>query len=278
MTATTPPAPPDGWLLLQLQLPRGRSTARVGVWRRLRKLGALALGATWAVPDDVESREICEWLRRDVAAAGGEALLFEARPADAASGAALARRRRGEPAAEIAGGAESLAPLDRTRYRRRRWITRPRPGVDRMASAWLVRRFVDPEARFEFADDPLARPGRAIPFDAYGAELGHQCGLCTFEVLAVRFGVDDPAVRQLGRTVRAVDLREAGPDDAEAAMLERLVAGLRASHAVDAELLESGIALFEALYASAPKPPAPRARRSKPTANSARREGKRRPR
>lgn len=277
MAATIPPDPPTPWLLLQLQLPRGRSTARVGVWRRLRKLGALTLGATWAVPDDVESREICEWLRRDVEAVGGEALFFDARAADAATGAALARRRRGETAAEAPGGADLLAPLDRAHYRRRRWVTRPRPGVDRMASAWLLRRFVDPEARFEFAEDPLARPGRAIPFDAYGAELGHQAGLCTFEVLAVRFGVDDPAVRQLGRTVRAVDLREAGPDDAEAAMIDRLVAGLRVSYADDAELLESGIAMFEALYASTPKPTAARPRRPKRIRTAAKRGRKRRP-
>ena len=254
MTTTSPPAAGERWLLLQVQLPAGRSTARVGIWRRLRKLGAAALGATWAVPDDVERRESCEWLRRDVEAAGGEALLFAARPVDAAAAAALASRRRGKPpAAKGAAEGGTLAPLDRARFRRRVWVTRPRPGVDRMASAWLLRRFVDREARFEFAAEPVSRRGRAIPFDAYGAELGHQQGLCTFEVLAVRFRIDDPAVRALGRTVRAVDLDEAEPDDAEAAMVERLVAGLRASHADDTALLEAGMALFEALYASVPE-------------------------
>ena len=254
MTTTSPAAAGEHWLLLQVQLPAARSTARVGIWRRLRKLGAAALGATWAVPDDVENRERCEWLRRDVEAAGGEALLFAAQPVDAAAAAALASRLRGEPpAAKGAGEGGTLAPLDRARFRRRVWVTRPRPGVDRMASAWLLRRFVDREARFEFAAEPVSRRGRAIPFDAYGAELGHQQGLCTFEVLAVRFRIDDPAVRALGRTVRAVDLDEAEPDDAEAAMVERLVAGLRASHADDTALLEAGMALFEALYASVPE-------------------------
>jgi hypothetical protein len=120
-----------------------------------------------------------------------------------------------------------------------------------MASAWLIRRFIDPRARFAFASD-AGRPGRnQVPFDTYGAELGHQQGLCTFEVLARRFGIDDPAVRALGRTVHAIDLGEAAPDAAEAAMVDRLVAGLRATHAADAGLLDAGIALFETLYASA---------------------------
>jgi len=263
------PASPPGprWLLLQVQLPAGRSTARVGIWRRLRKLGALALGATWAMPDDEENRELCEWLRRDVEAAGGESMLFTAQPADADAAAGLARRRDGERASPPGGAGEPLAPLDRARYRGRTWVTRPRPGVDRMASAWLVRRFVDPGARFDFVPDPSSAGRRTVPFDAYGAELGHQQGLCTFEVLARRFGIADPAVAKLGRTVRAVDLREAGPDDTEAAMLERLVAGLRATHADDHALLAAGMALFEALYASSPKPP----RRGAPSRTAARR-------
>jgi hypothetical protein len=261
--ATSPPPEGRGWLLLQVQLPAGRSTARVGIWRRMRKLGAVGLGATWSLPDGAENRESCEWLRRDVEAAGGQALLFVGRPVDREVEGALARRRRGEaPGGASSAESDPLAPLDRARFRRRRWVTRPRPGVDRMASAWLVRRFVDPEATFEFADDPLAGGRRAVPFDAYGAELGHQRGLCTFEVMAVRFGVDDPAVRRIGRTVHAVDLHEMESADSEAAMVERLVAGLRASHADDGALLAAGMALFEALYASAPgAPPAKRARK-----------------
>lgn len=263
MKASPPPAV-ERWLVLQVQLPAGRSTARVGVWRRLRRLGAVPLGGAWALPDDAENRESCEWLRRDVEAAGGEALLLVAQPVDRAVAAALERRRRGEAPADAAVAPPALAPLERARYQRRTWVTRPRPGVDRMASAWLVRRFVDPKARFAFDEDPVARGGRAVAFDAYGAELGHQNGLCTFEVLALRFGVDDPAVRQLGRTVRAIDLHEARPDDAEAAMVERLVAGLRASHGDDGALLEAGIALFEALFASPPSAPSPSSPRKTP--------------
>jgi hypothetical protein len=238
-------------LLLQLRLPPGASSARVGVWRRLRRLGAVGLGATWMLPGGDESRESCEWMRRDVEAAGGEAFLFAARPVGHTA-AALARRRAGGRA-PVGRGApvDVLTPLDRRKFSARVWVTRHRPGVDRMASAWLIRRFIDPRARFAFADD-AGPPGRShVPYDTYGAELGHQQGLCTFEVLARRFGIDDPAVHTLARTVHAIDLGAPPPDAAEAAMVDRLVAGLRATHAEDAALLNAGIALFETLYASA---------------------------
>ena len=241
----------SSWLLLQLRLPAGPSSARVGVWRRLRRLGAIGLGATWMLPGGEECRESCEWVRRDVEAAGGEAFLFEARPLGHTAAALARRRAGGRPTAGRGASLDVLAPLDRKTFRARTWITRPRPGVDRMASAWLIRRFIDPRARFAFTGD-AGRPGRnQVPFDTYGAELGHQQGLCTFEVLARRFGIDDPAVHALGRTVHAIDLGETAPDAAEAAMVERLVGGLRATHAADPELLDAGIALFETLYASA---------------------------
>jgi hypothetical protein len=241
----------SSWLLLQLRLPAGGSTARVGVWRRLRGLGAVGLGATWMLPGGDESRESCEWVRRDVEAAGGEAFLFEARPVGDTAAALARRRAGGRPPAGRGAAVNALAPLDRRKFSARIWVTRHRPGVDRMASAWLIRRFIDPRARFAFAGDAQP-PGRnRVPFDTYGAELGHQQGLCTFEVLARRFGIDDPAVHALGRTVRAIDLAEVPPDAAEAAMVDRLVTGLRATHAEDAALLNAGIALFETLYASA---------------------------
>lgn len=277
------PSPIDAggspWLLLQLRLPAGPSSARVGVWRRLRRLGAIGLGATWMLPGGEERRESCEWVRRDVEAAGGEAFLFEARPLGHTAAALARRRAGGRPSAGGAASLEVLAPLDRKTFRARIWVTRPRPGVDRMASAWLIRRFIDPRARFAFTGD-ARRPGRhQIPFDTYGAELGHQQRLCTFEVLARRFGVDDQAVHALGRTVHAIDLGEAAPDAAEAAMVERLVAGLRATHAADPALLDAGIALFETLYASARDTDRGGRSPSKPAARPAkrRRKGSRQP-
>ena len=233
----------DGaWLLLQLRLPRGKSSPRVAVWRRLRKLSATGLsGAIYALPAGDESRESLEWLSRDVEVAGGEARLFEARPVE-------------RPAAGRESARRALAPLDSRRYRKRLWVTRPRPGVDRLASAWLIRSFIDPLARFAFVADGAAMPRRAVPFDTYGAELGHYQGLCTFEVLARRFRLDQPSVRELGRLVHALDLDEEPRDPAEAALVDRLIQGLRAAHADDRELLEAGIALFAALAASSAVP------------------------
>jgi hypothetical protein len=137
-----------------------------------------------------------------------------------------------------------LKPRD---YRRKIWITRPRPGVDRCGSAWLIRRFVDPDARFVFGKRPAAAR-KAIPFDMYDVEFSHQADRCTFEVLADRFGVADPAVARLGRAVHDLDLKENRYHVAEAVTLGRLIDGLRETFSKDDDLLAHGMALFEALY------------------------------
>lgn len=207
---------------------------------------------------------------RALATAGGES--DAAAAAAEAAVAALERRVRGEGEAM---GARTKERLRTEEYRGRRWVTRPRPGVDRMASAWLIRRFIDPDARFEFAAEPPepsepsgpSKPSRASPrgrrvaFDMYGVELGHHGGRCTFEVLVERFGLGArPALGALGRLVRAIDLHVPAEDVAEAETLARLVAGLRATHADDHQLLEAGIGLIEALHAATPAIPATAAR------------------
>lgn len=144
-------------------------------------------------------------------------------------------------------------------FRGRTWVTRPRPGVDRMSSAWLIRRFIDPKARFDFADEPASR--KQIPFDMFGVDFGHHGGRCTFEVLCEHFGIGDAAVRKLGQIVHDIDLKDQRYGHAEAPVVARMVEGLRASYADDAELLAHGIAMFAALYESLrPQPPARRKR------------------
>ena len=138
--------------------------------------------------------------------------------------------------------------LDRTRYQGRTWLTRPRPGVDRMSSAWLIRRFIDPKARFVF-DDPKHAP-KAIPFDTFEAEFGHHGTHCTFETLCDRFGIRDPAVQRVGRIVHDLDLKESTYGEPEGPTLGRLVEGLRQAHADDERLLRAGMDVFEALYQS----------------------------
>jgi hypothetical protein len=158
--------------------------------------------------------------------------------------------------------------LEASDYRNRRWVTRPRPGIDRMSSAWLIRRFIDPSARFVFADT-VEGTRSAVPFDMYGVEFGHQGSHCTYETLAWRFGIDDPAAAWIGRIVHDLDLKEERYSEPEAPAVARLVDGLRRMHEDDAELLERGSSIFEALYQSYE---APRARkRPRPRPRSTRR-------
>ena len=111
-----------------------------------------------------------------------------------------ASKRRGTPRA-VRG---SIA----TAYRNRLWVTRPRPGVDRFASAWLIRRFIDRDATFAFAAAPDRYPD-AVPFDMYqGGGFRHEGDLCTFEVLEDRFGIRDAAVRRIAEIVHDIDLKE----------------------------------------------------------------------
>jgi hypothetical protein len=139
--------------------------------------------------------------------------------------------------------------LMKDEYRHRVWVTRPRPGVDRMSSAWLIQRFIDPRARFVFAEKPPLR-GRAVPFDMFGVEFGHQGDSCTFETLAQRFAIRDPAVGRIAQVVHNLDLKEEKYAAPEAAAVGRLVEGLRSMYSKDQELLAQGMRMFEALYQS----------------------------
>ena len=132
-------------------------------------------------------------------------------------------------------------------FQRRRWVTRRRPGVDRMASAWLIRRYIDPHATFAFVEKPAPTD---VPFDMYDGGFGHRGGLCTFEVLCGDFAIDDGPVAKIAQIVHDLDLRENTYAAPEAAAIGRMVDGLRAVHADDAVLLEQGIGMFEALSRS----------------------------
>jgi hypothetical protein len=155
--------------------------------------------------------------------------------------------------------AAGRAPLSAADYRRRTWMTRPRPGIDRCGSAWLIRRFIDPRARFVFGD--ASDVPDTIPFDTYDAEFSHHGGHCTFEVLCERFAVQDPAVVCLARVVHDLDLKESRFGMPEAPGIGRLIDGLRLVYAKDDELLEQGMTLFESLYRSYSSEPPPASRR-----------------
>ena len=139
-------------------------------------------------------------------------------------------------------------------FQGRTWVSRPRPGVDRMSSAWLIQRFIDPKARFAFAGEPPADARKGVPFDMFGVPFGHQGDRCTFEVLSARFGITDAAVKHLAKIVHDVDLKDERYGPPEAPIVARMVEGLRASYSDDHELLKHGIAMFAALYESLHSP------------------------
>jgi hypothetical protein len=138
--------------------------------------------------------------------------------------------------------------LDPRSFRGRTWLTRPRPGIDRMASAWLIRRFIAPGARFAFGSLPAKRG--QVPFDMSEVEFGHHGTDCTFETLMKRFAIRDRAAGRLGQLVHDLDLKESLYAVPEAPTIGRLVEGLRDSAASDASLIEDGIRVMEALYRS----------------------------
>lgn len=141
------------------------------------------------------------------------------------------------------------APASETRsaerYRGRRWVTRPRPHVDRLACAWLIRRFVDPEAEIRYAE--RAGDGE-ISFDMKGADFGHRGNRCTFETMLAEFGLgDDPALAALAQVVHEIDLRDASTRP-EVPGIDTVLRGWSAAGWTDAELERHGVALFEGLY------------------------------
>lgn len=147
-----------------------------------------------------------------------------------------------------AGESEPPAPVQGA-YRNRLWVTRPRPGIDRLGSAWLIRRFIDRGARFGFVTDPADAPD-AVPFDMYGVAFSHAAGRCTFEVLQQRFAIADPAVSRLAAIVHDLDLHDDRFAPPEAPTVAAAVEGLQLAHPDDHQLLEQGVQLFEALYRS----------------------------
>ena len=140
--------------------------------------------------------------------------------------------------------------LDLRGLRGRHWVTRPRPHVDRVASAWLIKRFIDPEATFLFAE-PGDFPPDAIPFDTPGADLSHDGDDCTFETLMKRAGLRDRRLGRLAEIVHEADLRDGKFAREEARGIDLAIRGLLAADADDQRVLAHGVALFEGLYAGA---------------------------
>lgn len=158
-----------------------------------------------------------------------------------------------------AAAPETIEKADTAQYQKRTWITRSDIFVDRIASAWLIRRHIDAEAQFKFVDPTSYKPlAREVRFDMYEAEFTHVGDRCTFEVLLETFSLLDPALRTIGEIVHDLDLKDAKFQRSEATGLEVILQGLKHMHPVDAKRLEQGEALLDALYAHFSHPEVPR--------------------
>jgi hypothetical protein len=308
------------WLTLLTTLPPTPTRHRVGVWRKLQRMGAVRLrGSAWLLPERPETTELFQWLVQEIESFRGEATLLHVDRIENMTPeqvtALFHKARTAEYEVVVQGCREILAQLDRSRtghggalaglrakldtlrreldrvqsidylqspagprtlglwettakrlraveapsrasVRPRRgslpprgstWVTRPRPHIDRIASAWLIKRFCDPDATFAFADAAdAARKG--VPFDVLGAEFGHQGEACTFETLVKRFAVKDRRVKVIAEIVHEADLHDGKFTRTEAAGLELAIKGLAEAVPDDQELLERGGMLFDGVY------------------------------
>jgi hypothetical protein len=138
----------------------------------------------------------------------------------------------------------------KAKYQKRIWITRPRPGIDRVSSAWLIARFIDAKPRFIFDSSPVAHRN-AIPFDMFqGAGFGHEGDRCTFETLCLAFNISEHRVLTLGQAIHDADLEDGKFGRPEGHTMNQILRGWAAQNVPDDELLRRGMDLMEGFYHS----------------------------
>jgi hypothetical protein len=150
--------------------------------------------------------------------------------------------------AEGRGTARQLAVLDAKQYQGKTWLTRPRPEIDRVGSAWLIARFIDRKPRFVFAPKAEAVPN-AIPFDMLDAEFSHHGNCCTFETLMKRFSLSDKSLAKIGEMIHDADLDDARFQRVEAVGIDRVLKGWAKEGLPNEEILRRGFQCFDALLA-----------------------------
>jgi hypothetical protein len=147
------------------------------------------------------------------------------------------------------GRAESLGRVDLNSLRGKTWVTRKGLHIDRIASGWLIRRFIDENAQFRFVSSKDYEPApHEIRFDMFAAEFTHEGDQCTFEVLLGRLGLDDPALARIAEIVHDIDLRDAKFARPETTGIDHLITGVAMASTDDEARLAQGSAIFEALY------------------------------
>ena len=317
------------WIILIHQLPPNPTNLRVRIWRKLQKLGAVAIkNSVYVLPANEKTHEDFQWLKQEIESAGGEASVFQAASVegttdeeiiaafrkvrdeefaaitaelDGLTGSirgqtrgkhlsagrfasheididklhaelerltsidffnargrqpALAAYERCQkvilaarvPATQTSGSVAKPGVLDHAKYQGRRWMTRRNIHIDRLASAWLIRQFIDKRPRFYFVADGEKVEG-AIPFDMFGAEFTHHGEDCTFETLLKKFGLTNvKGLREIGEIVHDIDLKDDKFHRLEAAGLSSIVNGLSETLRDDRKLLQQMSAIFDGLY------------------------------
>jgi hypothetical protein len=147
---------------------------------------------------------------------------------------------------------QQLATLTIAKYQNQRWVTRPRPFVDRLACIWLIRKFIDPSATIRYSLQPELDE---IPFDMKEAEFGHQGNLCSFETMMLRFGLEQSGVAAIAQIVHELDLRDGQYISPAATGVETILRGWLLADFTDIELESLGIKLFDGLYLALSKTP-----------------------
>jgi hypothetical protein len=167
-----------------------------------------------------------------------------------ASGREVVAGLLGELAARASGNAApASSPLDIADYRRRTWVTRQNIHVDRIACAWLIRRFIDPEARFRFVPGKTHEPRNGeLRFDMFDAEFTHEGDRCSFEVLLHRFDLRDPGLRAIAEIVHDIDLKDGKFGRPDADGVARVLSAIALSAKDDDERVVRGSSLFEDLH------------------------------
>lgn len=232
------------WLLLIHQVPPKPDYLRVKFRRRLHRLGAVPLKRTvYALPAGDQSREDFEWLARDIVAAGGEATVCEASFFDTQTD-----HRLDALAGRLAQPGSIMVPATE-KPNGRVWVTRAAIYVDRIASAWLIRRFIDPAAQFRFVvpTDYQHQPGE-IRFDMYDGEFTHEGDRCTFETLCRHYALADPALSAIGEIVHDIDCKDEKFVRPETTGVHVVLDGIVEANSSDPDRLARGAALFDDLY------------------------------
>ncbi len=238
------------WLLFIHQLPPKPDYLRVKIRRRLRKVGAVAIKQTvYALPNTEEALEDLQWLRREIEAEGGSAVIAEAEFIDGISDEELVAMLESERAGAGIDDTGAVASLHKVEPGRT-WVTRQNVHVDRIASAWLIRRFIDREARFKFVAARGYKPKRGeLRFDMFEAEYTHVGEDCTFQTLVRQFGLHDVALRAIGEAVHDIDCKDDRFNRPETAGISGLINGIVQTHQDDHARIERGAAVLDDLYA-----------------------------